>query len=221
MPEFGSPSQILGSFTGVDFIEVDTVDFERAAIAIAELANYVDNVELPLRAVVKIARDDIKERFEKENDPEGDGWFELSPGYAERKQKEVGFEHPILQREGELYKKATDGSNWSVSGESVWYSTANLPDYWAVHQFGSADFGAQFHATANPKGETSLEGGAQNIPPRAFIGLSKKAEAKVLDLFDIWFSNGLERATKDFLISSHGALHVRTPLGRIGERIPL
>ena len=168
MPEFGSPAAILGSFAATTEIEIEAVNFREAQIAIAELAAYVDNLEIPLRAVARIAKDDIEERFEKENDPDGDGWFELSPGYAERKQREVGFEHPILQREGDLKKKATDKGNWSVSGDSVWYSTANLPDYCAVHQFGSADFGATFHATANPRGESNLEGGMQNIPPRPF-----------------------------------------------------
>src|SRR6185503_7477312 len=220
MPEFGSPSAILGSFEAIPEIDIDAVNFEEAAIAIAQLANYVDNVEIPLRAVVRIAKDDIEERFEKENDPDGDGWFDLTPDYAKRKQREVGFEHPILQREGDLKEKATDRGNWSVSGESIWYSTANLPDYWAVHQFGSADFGTVFHQMANPDPNAKTTEGEQNIPPRPFIGMSKEAEAKVLELFDIWFSYGLERATKEFQISSVGTLHVRTPLGRIGERIP-
>lgn len=214
--QFGSPSQVVGEFSA---IEVDALSFEQASIALSQLAAYVDNVDLPLRAVKRIAQEDMKERFETETAPDGSKWFELSPSYAEKKEAAVGFAHPILTREGDLKEAATSEGAWSVSGESVWFSTADLPEYWAVHQFGSSDFGATYHATANPEGESSFTGGEQNIPPRPFIGLSEKGEDRVLELFDIWFSNGLAKATRSFAVSSVGTLHVRTSLGRFGERI--
>lgn len=213
---FGSPDTAVGEFNA---IEVDALSFEAASVALSELATYVDNVDLPLRGVKRIAREDMKERFDTETAPDGNKWFALDPHYAERKEAEVGFEHPILTREKDLRNKATEAGAWSISGESVWFSTSGLPEYWRVHQLGSEDFGTVFHASANPTGESNLEGGIQNIPPRPFIGLSAEAEGKILELFDIWFSNGLAEASKSFAVSSVGTLHVRTPRGQFGERI--
>lgn len=214
---FGSPTQLIGEFSA---IEVDTLSFAQAEVAVSRLANYIDDVDLPLRGAERIAREDMKERFETETSPDGTHWFALDPEYARRKQAEMGFEHPILTRTKALREKATKASAWSISGESLWFSTADLPKYWRVHQEGSEGFGVTFHhiGEENVLVRDSPEG-SQNLPPRPFIGLSEEAEGKILDLFDIWFSNGLEAATSSFALSSVGTLHVRTPQGRFGERI--
>lgn len=198
-------------------IEVDALDFNKAAVALNELAGYVSEATPPLKAAKKIARDDMKERFDTEIRPDGDKWFALDPDYARRKQHDVGFEHPILTRSRDLREAATDEGAWSVSGESIFFSTGSLPEYWRVHQEGSSDFGAIFHASANPAGEIGEQGG-QNIPRRPFIGLSAEAEAEILEVFDIWFSEGIELARKRYAISSVGVLQTRTALGQFGPR---
>lgn len=217
MPEFGSIDTIVGDFAA---FEVDALSFENASVALYELSLYVENIDLPLRGAKRIAREDMKDRFESEEAPDGTKWFELDPEYSERKEQAVGFEHPILTRESHLKKAATSEEAWSISGESLFFNTSSLPEYWRVHQEGSEGFGVTFAKILdkNVLVRSSPEGD-QNIPPRPFIGLSAEAEAKILELFDIWFSEGLEQASKRFAISSVGTLHARTPQGRFGERI--
>lgn len=219
MAEFGSVNDIVGSFTA---IEIDTESFEEAAVALYELSLYIESVDLPIRGARRIAMEDMKERFETETDPGGGKWFALDPDYAARKEREIGFEHPILTRDGDLKDAATSQEAWSISGHSLFFNTNVLPEYWRVHQEGSEGFSATFVQVGTGKSEllrTSGEGDA-NLPPRPFIGLSQEAEDKILELFDIWFSEGLELATKKFAISSAGTLHARTPQGRFGARIP-
>lgn len=217
MPEFGTIDEIVGSFSA---IEIEPVNFEEASIALYELSLYVEGTALPIRGARRIAMDDMKDRFESETAPDGTKWFELDPNYAARKEKEVGFEHPILTKDGDLKDAATSSEAWTVSGESLFFNTAVLPEYWRVHQEGSEGFGATFVKVESESVLMRTSGeGDQNIPPRPFIGLSGEAEAKILELFDIWFSEGLEMATKRFAVSSAGTLHARTPQGRFGERI--
>lgn len=215
---FGTIGTDIGEFHA---IEVEALNFDEAAVSLWDLSLYIENVELPLRGAKKIARDDMKDRFDSETAPDGTQWFELDPEYARKKQQYFGFEHPILTgKTKELRTKATAEAAFSISGESLFYNTSDLPEYWRVHQQGSEGFAVTFHKIGeeNILVRTSPEG-SQNIPPRPFIGLSDEAEAKILELFDIWFSAGLEEATKQFMVSSVGTLHARTPLGRIGERI--
>lgn len=215
---FGSPTTVVGQFNA---IELELLNFDDAEVALTQLALYLENTEIPMREVKRIARDDIRERFETETDPDGDGWFDLDPDYAARKEREKGFVHPILTRSGKLKKAATSGQAFSIGADTLFYDTSSLPEYWRVHQEGSEDFGASFHFSANPdpNAEGSVGTGRQNIPPRPYIGLSVKAEGEVLELFDIWFSEGIELSAKKFFVSSSGTLHSRTALGRIGPKI--
>jgi phage gpG-like protein len=214
--EFGAVDELVGSFAA---LEIDDLSFEEAAVRLNELALYIDNVDLPLRGAKRIARDDMKDRFESETAPDGTRWFELDPTYSERKERAVGSK-PILTREGALKKAATSEEAWSISGESLFFNTSSLPEYWRVHQQGSEGFGVTFvKIIEHTELVRTPSEGDQNIPPRPFIGLSSEAEGKILELFDIWFSEGLAQASKKFAISSVGTLHARTPQGRFGERI--
>lgn len=218
MAEFGSPAELVGNFSR---IEIDAIDFDKAAIALNELAVYITRTQIPLRGAQRIAMEDMRKRFDTEIGPDGRPWTSLDPDYAARKAYDMGFEHPILTRDRTLRDAASSAKAWSVSGDSLFFSTSNLPDYWRVHQQGSPDFGAVFHSgKAEETGHLDSSAGTknQNIPPRPFIGLSDEAERRILELFDIWFSAGIDQATKNFAISSHGILQARTPRG-FGERI--
>lgn len=223
MSEFDVASTIgSAGDLGIEFgaIEIDLLNFDEAAVRLNTLAGYISAVDIPMRGAKRIAMDDMKQRFDDEVSPDGAKWFALDPDYAARKQHEVGFEHPILTRERELRDAATSEEAWSVTGESLFFNTSVLPEYWRVHQEGSIGFGAKFHASANIAGEADVEG-EQNIPPRPYIGLSAEAEAKIFTLFDVWFSEGIEMATKRFAISSVGTLQARSPRGGFGRAIPL
>lgn len=205
---FGPYGTDVGMFNAV---RLDLLNFDEGAIRLTQLALYLESEEIPLRAVARIARDDMEKRFQDEEDPDHDGWFELLPDYAERKEREVGSK-PILEHGGRgsqhLKKKALKLSNFIVAGDSVVYDTSELPEYWRVHQEGSSDFGSVFHAKANtdPNADSSVGKGYQNIPPRPFIGMSKEAEAESMELFDLWFSNGIGMATKSFGVHTSGKL---------------
>lgn len=215
-----------GSFVGafadiggeVNTIEIDALDFEKASVVLMELAGYVEHVNNPLRLAQRIAIEDMKERFETETAPDGQRWVELSPDYRERKQKEVGDKN-ILTRDTDLRDAATKASAWTIGADSLFFSTDGLPEYWRVHQEGSEDFGSVFHPSFVEE-TMSLPGGdnAQNIPPRPFIGLSSDAEDKILDVFDLWFHEGISAASKNYAVSSSGTLQTRLPSGRFGPK---
>lgn len=195
---------------------LDALDFERAEVNLLQLAGYLDNIEVPLLLARRIASEDMKDRFENETDPDRNKWADLSDIYSAQKQKDVGFEHPILTRSGDLKDAATDQNAWTVGADSIFFSTAGLPNYWVSHQFGRSE---TFQMGGSEKlgieaGEVTLD----NMPPRPFIGISAEAEEKILDTFDLWFGKGVEEAAKSFAVSSHGVLQTRTAGGRFGPK---
>jgi phage gpG-like protein len=203
-------------------VEIDAIDFKRGEAALLELAGYFAALDPPLRAAKKIARDDMRERFESQIAPDGTQWRDLDPDYAVKKEHEVGFIYPILTKTGDLKEKALSEEAWSITGESIFYSTASLPDYWEVHQYGSDDYGTMFHGgNIDETGHLDSGEGGSNIPPRPFIGLSDEAEAKIFEVFDIWFSTGLEEASHNFFVSSQGVLQTRGIGGKFGKRIDI
>jgi phage gpG-like protein len=192
-------------------IEIEALDFDKAAVALNELALYMEDVQLPLRGAARIAQDDMKARFDTEIGPDGAKWTALDIDYAKRKEHDKGFEHPILTYDRDLRDAATSSKAFTVSADSIWYNTdvfADIP-YWRVQQEGSAEI-----AFDSPEGAAF-----QNIPARPFIGLSKEAESRILELFDIWFSNGIEKAASSYAISSSGILQERTSTGRLGPKV--
>jgi phage gpG-like protein len=202
-----SPSQF-------DRIEIDALDFDKAAVALNELANYIEQVGPPLEAAKKIAIRDMKMRFQTETDPDGTKWFELDPVYAKRKEHEAPG-HNILSwglGDRDLEGEATEEARFSISGESIFYNTDNLPPYWRVHQQGSEGFGVVTHKWIHPStGEEvavhSRESShGQNIPPRPYIGIGEEAELEIIDSFDLWFSKGIEEAGRGFKFSSSGTI---------------
>lgn len=199
--------------------EIDTSDFERAAIEILRMSEYFANTAIPLEGAKHIARDDMDKRFDTETAPDGSKWRKLSEGhgiwdrgYAYKKltkqvrkvdrgdEKFGGFIHPILTLEGELRHKATDESAWSVSGDSLWFSTANLPFYWAAHQ------------------DPMDHGRGDDLPMRQFIGLSTEAEDKIIAEVEEWIAAGMTMAESEYKIgSSYTGSHVSGTITSIAK----
>jgi phage gpG-like protein len=215
MAFFELPQSFVGSSpVGFTSYEIDALDFNRAAVALSELADYIEEALPVLEASKRIAERDIKRRFRTETSPDGSSWMDLDPLYEKRKVREFPG-HNILSRGGKnsqhLEQTATEEGRFAISGESIFYNTDGLPDYWRVHQEGSSGFrmvtskwthlGKAYESTDREPSE-----GDQNIPPRPYIGLSAEAEAEILDAFDIWFSQGIEKAAKEFKFTSTGTL---------------
>lgn len=218
---------VSGSFPGwFSGVKIDALDFERAEVVLNELAGYVEHMAPIMEVAKEIARNDMADRFQSQIDPEGNKWIDLDPDYAKRKEHDVGFVYPILTRTRALREAATSEEAWSVSGESIFFSTVGLPDYWRVHQEGSLDWGTHFHgglgaktnqagehipaheSQSDPKLTTSKGSRDQNLPPRPFIGLSQDAVDEIFIAFDQWWATGIEEATRKYKGGSHGGAEI-------------
>lgn len=204
----------------------DASDFDALEETVEDLAAYIRRWGPALELAKRVAIRDMKKRFKTQTAPDGMEWAELDPDYAKRKVKAVGFTHPILTAEGTLKEAATsdDAFDVNVTTGTVSFDTSGLPDYWAVHEFGSEDFGMFFHPSfplsgLPGKASTEFSGEAgQNVPPRPFIGLSQEASTEVFESIDAWFSVGVEQARRQYGISSQGTLQHRTR-GRFGPKV--
>lgn len=192
--------------------EIDAIGFENAKASLLELAGYLENVEAPLRVAKRIAINDMKDRFQTETDPEGNKWHSLAEKYSEWKVRHRGDAHPILTLDGDLKKAATKSSAWSVSADSLFINTSQLPEYWSAHQFGDG-YGDFFHTGNADTAHLPNAEGTHNLPPRPFIGLSANAVDDIIDAFDLWFEEGLNLA-----VSGSGTVQTRTSLGRFGPK---
>ena len=166
--------------------------------ALATVADYVENVELPLLGARRIGMEDMQRHFETESDPDGRGWKELSEDYADWKDNEGYGDEPLLVLRDRLRPAAVSEEAWLIVGEDLVFNADALPmsegkvpeNYGLVHQFGSS-----------------------TTPRRSFIGLSDRAEAEIIALFDQWYDDaGL------LYIRPSGVAQHRAPSGRFGPK---
>jgi len=174
--------------------DIDASDFDAAAKVLFEMADFIEDVAVPLTVVKEIARRDMAERFETEIAPNGRAWAALNPDYETWKQEEHG-DLPILTLTGDLRNKATSEGAWSVSGDSVWFSTASLPIYWSAHQYGVQDW--SFTPESGPRTGEYIELFGK-LTPRPFIGLSEEAENEILAYMDGWFEFGISEGVRHY-----------------------
>jgi hypothetical protein len=213
--------QLDGGSIAAPFI--DSRDFDRAARAIFEMAEWIEDTSTPLLEAREIARHDMDRRFSTQIDPLGKPWEKLSRFYATEKQNAVGFVLPILTREGALHSAAIDESAWFIEGDSVMFSTANLPDYWAYHQQELGRF-PKFKTMSTKR--TVMKRGVwrgkigvwpvktkydisyqeHGMPQRAFIGLSEEAQEKIALAIDRWFTLGIDSAVVGYKSSGGGSI---------------
>lgn len=209
-----APAQSVGEFGSW----ADMSDFEVAADVLFQLAQYIERTEVPMQAAKRIAQEDMSKRFETETDPEGNKWQDLNIRYADWKEKKhPGLPILTLFRKGRseaLRTKATKDSAFSVSHDSVFFSTSDLPIYWRKHQFGHSGSTVSYFDKKHK--EQSFTVG--EVPARPFIGLSVEAEEKITEIFDLWLGAGSEEAQKKYAISSHGILQHRIR-GRFGPKV--
>lgn len=206
-PKIGQTDAGLGTGPGTLFSPfIDARDFDAAARAIFELADWIEDVEEPLEVAKKIAINDMDRRFIKQEDPFGIKWEDLAPATEIEKFKDVGFVLPILTRTSALRDAATDEAAWFVRGDSVMFDTSELPSYWKYHQQ-KGGRGAIKRLTRPknskkflemyPASEPSVDE-SHAMPQRAFIGLSEMAEEGIESVIDAWVTAGLEKAVVKF-----------------------
>lgn len=207
---------------------------ERLKFGFLHLADYVEDAGPPLRAAKAIAKADMQERFRTDTDPEGNPWIALDPDYLKKKAGMSNLRtHPddILTLSRKLENAATSEASWGVSeaGDTLFFSTTHLPNYWAVHQLGSGDAGnvgsaADFReriSVIRQVGEGEAGGAhdsfgigrGQATPRRPFIGLSDEAQLQIIEVFDTWYDEGVR-----INISRAGIVQERVG-GRFGRRL--
>lgn len=213
-PKIGQTDAGLGTGPGTLFSPfIDARDFDAAARAIFELANWIEDVEEPLEAAKKIAINDMEQRFIKQEDPFGVKWKDLTEATEIEKFKDVGFVLPILTRTSALRDAATDEAAWFVRGDSVMFDTSGLPKYWKYHQQ-KGGRGA-IKRLVRPKNSRmdvieTLDtqpyiDKTHNMPQRAFIGLSEIAEEEIEAVIDAWVNAGMESALVTYKASGGGS----------------
>ena len=174
------------------------------------------NLDHPAVAARQIIIDDIKEHFEREEDPSGTTWQPWAPTYAPVAEREnIG----ILRKSEDLYAAVTDITSWPVIGHDIWVNTNAWPDYWRIHQQGGVIGTARMHARKISKMRKNIEGwqGTGKIPQRAYVGISTAADDVIFGVYNFWFEGELRIIYSEMT----GTAQFQMPSGRIGPRIGL
>lgn len=135
----------------------------RVNYELVRIEEYFENTQGLATAAKEIARVEMAQRFEREVDPNGMPWQEL----AEPAANQVG----ILRLSTDMYEAAISEEAWTATPVGVFFDTEPLPPYWPYHE--------------------QPDGGAQRIPQRKFIGLSRDAEQQIEGAADVWVAGGI------------------------------
>lgn len=198
----------LGTFGALGgTMRLDAVPYpERVAFMYMRLADYIEDTRLPMLAAKRIAQEDMQRHFDTDTDPEGNPWVPLDPDYAKKKAKMGGDPNNILTLSGDLERGATSEAAWVATEEALFFKTSALPHYWDVHESGSGADMAGYAALVRERirGKARLAddpGGARDsmdigrgraTPARPFVGLTLEARNQIIELFDLWFDEGIK-----------------------------
>lgn len=193
---------------------------DQLALGFVKLAGYVEETALPLKAAEAIAKADIHERFQTHVDPEGDDWQPLAPQTVQRKASSPTlrtYPEDILTHTGLMEKQATADESFTIVSDELVWSSQYMPRYWGVHQEGSGEF-TEIPAEKSVSGKAmkfaASEGRGRGTPARPFIGLSQEAEAQIIEVFDMWYDEGVSIAINP----GTGIVQQRNH-GRFGRRL--
>lgn len=210
---FSTPTEVGGATLFSP--EIDTSDFTKAAHVLLEMSEYIGNYQGQLQAAKEIARQDMADRFDNMIDPAGERWRDLTDSYKDEKSKKYPL-YPILTASGytgnpnSLRVKATRESAWSVAGDSVFFSTEDLPYYWRGHERGREGSTVDEYATVDGKkyktGFTTSAGGA--MPQRRFIGLSDQAEDEIIAMMEGWMGTVFVGAEQEYKAEGGGIFDI-------------
>lgn len=182
-------------------------DPEVIARDLVAVANYLDDMLIPLRASQEIAQADIRNRFETESGPNGEAWAPLDEDYLKYKLSKGGPE-TILTWTGALKDAASSDAPYSIGPRTLSFDMSALPVYGIFHEHGSGAEMAgassihKFRMKNDPeyRAESKSAGEGRGIgigpghalPRRPFVGLSADAEQEIFIVFDEWFDAGAQ-----------------------------
>jgi phage gpG-like protein len=186
------------------------------------LADELEDMMLPMAAASTVAQQNMATRFKTGTDPNDvpwDAWAESYAPYALRHSTgPILPDRANLHLTGDLERAATSPSAFIATPTGLFFDTGDLPEYWAANNFGAtratrsegsseADIqktarhivienfkrGKKVSASeALQRARTTASAGQNELPPRPFIGLSKVAQAKVIAIFNNWFTGTVE-----------------------------
>jgi len=206
-----------------------------AAARMMTIADFLGNTQVPMQVAREIAIKDTKEHFDREEDPDGLSWPELSDDYALYKAK-LQYPDDILHMTGTLEDRATSHDAWIVIGEALIFDPMALPqqdfkgkqiNYGMVHQQGRSD-----HFLLGEKGQETFPGSGSfydedvhsGLPARPFIGLSDQAVEEITGVFATWFAEaenadiGINRAGAGAIIGRTKSGQPRLSSGQFGRK---
>lgn len=172
----------------------DYPDPLRVSYKLAELEYHFVNPYGLTLALEAEAREDMRERFLDETDPEGRPWEELKKPAKDQ----IG----ILRLTEEMYEKAMSDEAWDASRTGVYFDTSVLPKYWAFHE--------------QPEGE-----GGQRIPRRSFVGLSSEYREKMTFIAEGWLEEVIDDVVEGPIVERFGASFGLSAKGEFVYGIPL
>lgn len=197
----------LGPMTGVVPVGGTSITFEwiprpeEVANRIFQLAEQLEDMSVPLAISRGIAIADTREHFTKQQSPSGEAWAPWAPSYAKKAASQnVG---KILQRTMSLQEAATDPAAYIISNDSLFFSTAGLPEYWIWNYAGTVGEGVDIAfmrefsedpATGKMARGTTGVGRGHALPPREMVGISYEAQLQILETFEAWFNGAINTA---------------------------
>lgn len=196
MPIFGG--RAVGAFAPGTISFDWTPEPEVVAAELMVTAGRIEDRSQPLLLSERVAIADMRERFETETDPDGNAWVPWAASYMPKAMStNMGG---ILHRFGALQAGATDPGAYSITNDSLFFSTAGMPEYWIYHQTGadrnvdsdSAGFAETIRGQNFRQGGTGerldlRKTGVNLLPARPFVGPSFEAQLQMMEIFDQWF----------------------------------
>lgn len=154
-------------------------------------------------ASMAVAQHEVRDNFDGEHDSGGDSWqpWKATPpakgGDSYKKRAERFPNIGILQRTGDLARRAADSSAFRLVGDRLTYGH-NLPRWAGVHLHG-------------------YNFGSYTLPQRSWYPFSVSGVAKVVSIFDEWMLGNLAVVSrKSSTGKSYVQVQTRTSSGRFG-----
>lgn len=117
-------------------VNVRWVNEKQVRMQFAEAANKLDNIVLPLAVARQVIIDNVRQRFDQKNSPEGTTW----PAWAKNYQPahDTNPASGMLEQEGTLRGKMLDPASYPIRGNALFLSRSAIEtNYGEIHQRGS------------------------------------------------------------------------------------
>ena len=193
-----------------------------ASAQLMDLADAYEDLIGPIAVSGVIAQQNMRTRFTTGTDVTGKAFADWAEDYrieAENHPNKVIFgDRASLQRDLHMRNAALSPTSWRATHQGLFFDAGNMPEYWAWHNFGKirkkrgqemptipqVRLHAKIHREigmieGKPIGVAESESAALTslanvLPKREFVGLTNVARAKILAMFEEWFTDQVTAA---------------------------